>query len=180
MNDDLLPKRVPTSSPHEDRRVIIEYLCSDLDIPNDERLSENSRIAKIRLLRNIAIHLGISKADYVRIRSLPELCNLLNVKIIEMDIISFLAECKKNIALIELKSITSRDPSVVVAELEQMREWYDKLRISCMEASKAANLRKMVELRNQLKGSCDTFTKVLLEKIADQNKVKAKKKRFSW
>ena len=111
-----------------DKRFIVDYLCKDNDIPGVR--AKQSRIdinlnCRSRLLMEIALNLGISK-DILRNIGFQRdtLCDIINKKIIELDIATNLAECKRNIALVQLKMVQTGKPDDLAQDFDELNRLY--------------------------------------------------------
>ncbi len=155
-----------------DKRFIVDYLCKNEDVPyqrgRESRVNGNLQ-CRARLLIEIALNLGIPEQLIKNVANREQLCDIVNKRIIELDIVNNLAECKKNMAIFHMQNMESADPSLLAADYEELTRWYDNIYKQADQTIKSGNLTKMVELRNQIKGSCQTFTTGLLQKLQTFN-----------
>ena len=165
------PASAPSRTPEPDKRYVVDYLCKSEDlIPLNGQGG-----CRVQVLTEIASGLGISESEIQGAGDRAELCDLVNRKIVELDITANLAECKKNIALIEKRNLESGDPSIISAEFKQLMQWYADVESQAANFIKSKQLNKMVEIRNQIKGSCDTFNQALLARIKEGKSAPAPK-----
>ena len=173
-----------------DKRFLVDYLCKDEDVPGSGLDSNrlNNTNCRYRILRDIASFMGVSEHDIMRNPTRSQLCNLVNARIIIMDIESALLECHRNIGALQLRAMQSDKLDVLGEDLQQLIQWYNNIATSAEQQVQTGNLQKLVELRNQVVGSCKTFMTGLNSKLdaSLKSKVKDEKRksflgrRWSW
>src|SRR5437660_4700349 len=120
-----------------DQRFIVEYLCKS---------KGGKESCRADILSDIAESLEISGAHDM---TLEQLCESINKKIVELDIIKNLAQCKQNVATLRIKSLSLDDPRELEADHAELVKWYDNIYTQATSTIDSGKLNKMVEIRNQ-------------------------------
>lgn len=140
-----------------DKRFIVDYLCKDED---QNGADETNMRCRMRLLKEIAQNLNINVSEGVDRRTL---CEIINRKIVELDIASNVIQCKVGMNKVQLRAVQlGRDD--LTQDYKELQTWYNDIQRKAQETINSGSLTKMTEMRNQIKGSCDTFTAGLLKK----------------
>lgn len=145
----------------------MDYLCNNEDIPDSEMRHDKNIQCRARILVEIGLNLGIPKSVMRTVKNRRDLCDVVNRKITELDIVTNLLECKKNINIVHLKIAQTGYPDKMEADFSELNRWYNDMQSKAEQTISGGDLKKMVELRNQIKGSCDTFTTGLIQKTKD-------------
>ena len=163
-----------------DRRFVVDYLCKNEDVPtgtSENRINSNVR-CRARLLIDIAMNLGISEQKIQDAQNRDELCIMIHTKIVELDIAANLANCKKSIMEVQMANMASADPNLLKDDFDELMRWYNDIFEKADATVRSNNLQKMTEMRNQIKGSCGTFTTGLMSKL-NTNKTSSSRSSFS-
>ncbi len=163
----------------ENIRFATDYLCK-----SNSEINSHTLHCRKRILQEIAEDLGID------IRAFPErtgLCTEIQKVILSNDLTLILDQCRLSITRLQVLAIQSAVLDLVSAELAQLVEWHNDMQnafadlLDDQSITDSRRLQKLQELRNQVKGSCDTFTRELTKRVSNvgsgKNKSKSKTKK---
>ncbi len=145
-------------------QTVLQYICNE---------TKNNPCKNVILI-DIGIRLGVKKT--VLIRDVHTLCRTVNITLLKKQLEVYMKECSEKKSHLDVMVGNEN----VRSELDQLDDWLNRMEKDGEKYASENNLNKLLEIRNQVKGSCDIFYSSLLKKARNPEVVKKSKSFLSF